>query len=56
MIDLFLIGWFYLYAGLLFGSAINSVALFPGIGLFWKVIGWPVFFAEYIFNRIIGKY
>lgn len=56
MVNVFLIAWFYLYAGLLFGRVSKFVPLFPGVGGFWQVIGWPVFSGIYLFNRIVGKY
>lgn len=40
---LFLILWFYVYAGLMFGMVSNSVGLFPNLWMFNQVIGWPVF-------------
>ena len=55
MTGLFLIVWFYLYTGLMFGMVANAMVLFPNVGSFWKVIGWPVFFADYLFKRNTGK-
>ena len=55
MVGVFLIIWFYLYAGLLFGQVSTAIPLFPGIRGFWQVIGWPIFFSIYFVNRITGK-
>lgn len=52
---LFLLVWFYLYAGLQFGMISNTVGLFPRAGSFWQVVGWPVFLAIYLFRRLVGS-
>ena len=43
MTGLFLLIWFYVYAGLLFGMVSNSVGYFPGVPLFNQIFGWPVY-------------
>ena len=48
----FLIIWFYVYAGLMFGMSVKSANLFPTMELFWQVICWPVFLCIYLFNRV----
>lgn len=48
----FLIIWFYVYAGLMFGKFAKSANLFPTMEPFWQVIYWPGFLCIYLFNRI----
>ena len=52
MADLFLLVWFYLYAGLMFGMVSNTANLFPKWGSFWQVTFWPVFFCISFFNQV----
>ena len=40
---IFLLIWFYLYAGLMFGTVSNTASLFPKWGFFWQITFWPVF-------------
>ena len=49
---IFLVIWFYVYAGLMFGTVSNTVSLFPKWGHFWQVMFWPVFLCIYLFNRV----
>ena len=51
----FLIIWFYVYAGLMFGMSAKSANLFPTMEPFWQVNCWPVFLCIYLFNRIKGS-
>ena len=48
MTDLFLLVWFYLYVGLLFGMSSKAVCLYPKVSAPWQVLGWPVFLAVYL--------
>ena len=52
MTALFLLVWFYLYAGLLFGMCAKSAWLFPKVGSPWQVLGWPVFLGIHLFNQL----
>ena len=49
---LFLLVWFYLYTGLMFGMVAVARNDFPKVGSFWQVIGWPVFAGIYIFRQL----
>ena len=49
---IFLLIWFYIYAGLLFDVVSDAVCLFPKWGHFWQVVFWPLFFGVYLFNRL----
>ncbi len=55
MIAFFLIIWFYVYAGLMFGTVSNAASLLHKCGLFWQITFWPVFLCIYLFNRVKGS-
>ena len=52
MTAVFLIIWFYIYAGLQFGMVSNSIGLFPSTNSFLQVIGWPVYSLVAVFRQI----
>jgi hypothetical protein len=52
MTAIFLLIWFYVYAGLLFVMVSDATLLFPKWGYFWQVVFWPVFFGAYCINRL----
>ena len=52
MTDLFLIIWFYLYAGLMFSTTSLGLGLFPNTGCLTQVFFWPVLFVIYVFKQI----
>lgn len=52
MAGLFLLIWFYVYTGLMFGTVSNTASMFPKWGSFWQVVCWPVFLCIYLFNRV----
>ena len=52
MTELFLILWFYLYAGLMFSTTSLGLGLFPNTGCLTQVFFWPVLFVIYVFKQI----
>ena len=52
MTDLFLIIWFYLYAGLMFSTVSVGLGLFPNTGGLTQVFFWPVLLVIYAFKQI----
>ena len=52
---LFLIIWFYLYVGLLFGMFTVPLGCFPKVNGWLVVLGWPVFLVIYMFNWLKNK-
>ena len=49
---IFLLIWFYIYAGLMFVMVSSAVCLFPKWGYFWQVVFWPIFLGIYFVNRL----
>ena len=51
MTAVFLVVWFYVYAGLMFATVSNSVGFFPNVNAWIQVLGWPVFSLVQIFRN-----
>lgn len=51
MTAIFLLIWFYLYAGILFVQPVKAIGLFASTKSFWLVIGWPVYLVIYLLGR-----
>ena len=51
MTAVFLIIWFYVYAGLQFGMVSGTLGLFPGTRMFVQVMAWPVYSVVAVFRR-----
>lgn len=52
MEEIYLLIWFYVYAGLMFGTVSNTASLFPKLGPFWQVMFWPIFLSVHLFNQL----
>ena len=50
MTAIFLIIWFYVYAGLMFGTVSNAVGLFPSINVWVQVLMWVFLAIVYLFK------
>ena len=49
---IYLLIWFYIYAGLRFVIVSDTVCLFPKWGFFWQVVFWPIFLGVHLFNQL----
>ena len=55
MTGLFLIIWFYIYAGLMFSMVSTSVGLFPVFGHFEQIILWPGLLVVYLCKCLVNS-
>ena len=49
---IFLLIWFYVYAGLMVVMVSGAVGLFPKWGYFWQVVFWPLFLCIHLLNQL----
>lgn len=52
MTAVFLVIWFYIYAGLMFSAVSISIGLFPGWKWYCQVLCWSVLTIGYLIERV----